>query len=296
MRSFLTSFLDQFDYPEEAKKAITECFDILAADEEAMAVINKHLDSYAAGSNDQYIPMHTAIIPVAMRLGTPWQTARLVMDILLSKHLKERYKAKGISEQIWFDTVSEFKYKLFETYDTYHIWGCHVTTWWKYFFEMKIIGIGRFQYEMTKFGYTYDDEEKNIHLTPDMKAVSVHIPGGLPLTKDLREESYRRAKEFFRDYYFDGSDKVLFMCISWLIYPEHEHMLPSKSNIVDFMHDFTVFDRIEPEKSHDLWRIFADAHNLPYDMLPRNNSLRKAYAERLCEGKKVGEGVGFFIR
>ncbi|MBR2180851.1 MAG: hypothetical protein IJ949_03065 [Oscillospiraceae bacterium] len=31
--------------------------------------------------------------------------------------------------------------------------------------------------------------------------------------------------------------------MSWLIYPEHEHMLSPKSNIVDFMHDFTVFDR-----------------------------------------------------
>ena len=84
------------------------------------------------------------------------------------------------------------------------------------------------------------------------------------------------------------------MCSSWLLYPGHEEMIPT-SNIVDFMHDFKVFEVIEPEKSNDLWRIFADAYVLPYDLLPRNNSLRRAYAERLCSGKKIGRGVGFFI-
>lgn len=295
MKKFLLDFLVQFDYPEEAKKAIIDCFDKLYTSEKAMAVIEKHLSSYKNGGTEQYTACHGEMVTIAYELGTPWQTARLILDIFLSKILKEKYAERGIDEQIWIDTVSEFKYKLFEFYDTDHIWGCHVGTWWQYFFDMKIFGIGRFQYEITDFGYTYDDDEKNIHLTPDMKAVSVHIPGGgLPLTKDVREASYARAKEFFRDYFGEGPS--LFMCISWLIYPEHEHMLSPRSNIVDFMHDFTVFDRIEPEKSHDLWRIFGDSHILPYAMLPKNNSLRRAYAERLCEGKKVGEGVGFFIK
>ncbi|MBR3966927.1 MAG: hypothetical protein IKJ91_07645 [Clostridia bacterium] len=291
MRKFLVDFLDRFDYPEEAKEALVSCYDAMASNECAAAVMNKYLDIYAAGGDYKHYEMLADTTAEALRIGKPWQTAHLVMGILLSKILKEKYAAKGIDEQRWVDIVGDFKCKLFECYSVYHIWGSFVGHWWSQFFTMNIFGVGRLQYEMKPFGKEYKDE--NIHLTPDMKALSIHIPSSGPLTKELREESYRMAKEFFATYF--GDQKALFMCSSWLLYPDHEEMIPG-SNIVDFMHDFKVFEVMESEKSNDLWRIFADAYVLPYELLPRNNSLRRAYASRLCEGKKVGRGIGFFVR
>lgn len=291
MRNFLTDFLDRFDYPAEAKEALISCYDAMASDEGSAAVMNKHLDIYATGGDYNHYAMLADTTAEALRIGQPWQTAHLVMGILLSKILKEKYDEKGIDEQFWCDIVNDFKCKLFECHNVYHIWGSFVGHWWRQFFTMNIFGVGRLQYEMKPFGKEYKDE--NIHLTPDMKALSIHIPSSGPLTKELREDSYKRAKEFFASYF--GDQPALFMCSSWLLYPDHEEMIPT-SNIVDFMHDFKVFDVFEPDKSGDLWRIFADAYVLPYELLPRNNSLRRAYAERLCSGKKVGRGIGFFIR
>ena len=42
-------------------------------------------------------------------------------------------------------------------------------------------------------------DEGDLHLTPDMKALSIHIPSAGPLPKELREDSYRRAKAFFAE-------------------------------------------------------------------------------------------------
>ncbi len=292
MRDFLVEFINRFEYPEEAKIALVKCYDNLMADGDSASIINKHLDNYAQGNENNHYAMLTDVTHCALRIGEPWQTAHLVMGILLSKYLRDRYLAKGIDEQLWVDIVNDFKCKLFECHNVYHVWGSFVGHWWRQFFTMNIFGIGRLQYEMRPFGKEYKDE--NIHLTPDMKALSIHIPSAGPLTKELREDSYSRAKEFFADYF--GDQPALFMCSSWLLYPEHEDMLSPQSNIIDFMHDFKVFEVMEPERSNDLWRIFEDAYVLPYEMLPRNNSLRKAYAERLCEGKPVGRGIGFFIR
>ena len=83
MRNFLTHFLEQFDYPAESKPVIMDCFDKLSADSEAMAVIEKHLSSYAESGTEQYVACHGEIVTIAARLGTPWQTARLILDIFL---------------------------------------------------------------------------------------------------------------------------------------------------------------------------------------------------------------------
>ncbi|MBR3967509.1 MAG: DUF5596 domain-containing protein [Clostridia bacterium] len=291
MLDFLVDFLDRFDYPQEAKKAFYDCYNALMADGASKEVVNKHLENYSLGNEYNHDSMLYQIKTEATRIGIPWQTAQLLMVILLSKYLKEKYKEKGIEEQVWVDTVGDFKCKLYECHKVYHIWGSFVGWWWKDFFSMKIFALGRLQYEMKLFDKEYKDE--NVHLTPDMKAISIHIPSSGPLTKELREDSYRRAKEFFKDYF--GDQPTLFMCSSWLLFPAHEEMIP-KSNIVDFMHDFNIFESTESEKFGELWRIFDDKYSLPYEELPRDTSMRRAYAERLCAGKKLGKGIGFFIR
>lgn len=291
MRDFLTDFLDRFQYPDEAKKVLIDCYDAMANDEIAMSVMKKHIDIYTDGGDYDHSAMLADTTREALRIGKPWQTSHLVMGILLSKILKKKYEEKGIDEQFWIDSVDDFKCKLFECHDVYHVWGSFVGHWWKYFFSMEIIGIGRLQFQMRPFGYEYKDE--NIHLTPDMKALAVHIPSSGPLTKELCEDSYSRAMEFFKPYF--GDQKVLFMCDSWLLYPDNEEMLPN-SNIVRFMKDFKVFKIWEPQKPFNIWTVFGDSYMLPFELLPRNTTLRRAYAERLCNGQRLGVGIGFFIR
>lgn len=284
--------MNEFDYPAEARAALLDCYDKLMADEKASAAVKKHIDLYSMGADRSHNAMLAEMTELAIQVGTPWQTAHLLICILLSKHLVEIYEEKNIPEDIRRDTLLDMKWKLFECQSVYHVWGTFVAHWYEQFFTLKIFAVGRLQYQMCPFGRSYYGEE--IGLTPDMKALYIHIPSCGPLTKELREDSYDRAKEFFADYF--GKDPALFVCSSWLLYPGHKEMLPEHSNVLDFMNDFTVFECNETDRSNDLWRIFGDAYVLPYDVLPRNNSMRRAYAKRLCEGKKVGRGVGFFLR
>ena len=53
-------------------------------------------------------------------------------------------------------------------------------------------------------------------LTPSTKVINVHIPRTLtPLDKESREDSYRRAAEFFKGEL--GGAPTVFVCHSWLL-------------------------------------------------------------------------------
>ncbi|NLB36646.1 MAG: hypothetical protein GX824_05005, partial [Clostridiales bacterium] len=88
---------------------------------------------------------------------------------------------------------------------------------------------------------------------------------------------------------------VIFCCGSWLLYPAHEFFLPKGSNILRFMHDFEIVRSRETDEFNNAWRVFGRYANLPYNELPRNTSLRKAYANWLESGNKAGDGYGIFI-
>ena len=84
-------------------------------------------------------------------------------------------------------------------------------------------------------------------------------------------------------------------CGSWLLYPRHREFLPEKSNILKFLNDFEIVSWEEKENFGDAWRVFGRYADLPFEQLPRDTSLRKAFAEWLCSGRKTGSGFGFII-
>ena len=49
---------------------------------------------------------------------------------------------------------------------------------------------------------------------------------------------------------------------------------------------------LEKHDFHDAWRIFGYESDLPFDQLPRDTTLRKAYADWLSAGNKGGSGFG----
>ena len=71
--------------------------------------------------------------------------------------------------------------------------------------------------------------------------------------------------------------------------------LPQTSNILDFMRDFDIIEPRYSEQPYASWRIFGRYFEEPFDRLPRDTSLRKAYADWLAAGHNTGSGRGLIL-
>jgi hypothetical protein len=115
---------------------------------------------------------------------------------------------------------------------------------------------------------------------------------GVPLTDEVRYDSYRRAKEFF----FPDCDKpCAFVCSSWLLYPGYENYIPDRLNIKRFRHDFTVLSYNESDSFGNGWRVFGGKADLPASELPRDTTQRRVFADYCEKGGKHGGGYGVFF-
>ena len=105
-------------------------------------------------------------------------------------------------------------------------------------------------------------------------------------------ESYRKAKEFFGAEV--TCDPCPFVCNSYLLYPENEKFLPTKSNTYRFMKSFEILSVRSDRERQNLWRIF-DTQEKNIDRLPADTSMRRAFIEYLKKGGKMGAARGILF-
>ena len=136
--------------------------------------------------------------------------------------------------------------------------------------------------------------KNGICLNEESTVITTHIPRtGEPLSPDACDKAFRRAIELFSSRL--NLNPCVFTCSSWLLFPEHEKMLPATSNIVAFSKRFELLGGgIHLESSPNLWRIFDTLEQNP-DRLPTDTSLRRAYEDYLRRGEKLGWGYGIYI-
>jgi hypothetical protein len=61
------------------------------------------------------------------------------------------------------------------------------------------------------------------------------------------------------------------------------------------MDDFDITQSKDDPDFNDKWRIFATDEKLKPEQLPADTGLRRAYVNRLKEGKPVGTGFGVIV-
>ena len=90
----------------------------------------------------------------------------------------------------------------------------------------------------------------------------------------------------------DGT--ALFTCSSWLLDPWNLTVLNPASNLAAFIGDFEIVSSHLYDGYGDLWRLFDCNYTGDPAALPRDSSLRRAYADRVARGEPTGSGRGFF--
>ena len=145
------------------------------------------------------------------------------------------------------------------------------------------------QYHFIDFGR--EIEYCGIKLYAKSRVINIHIPEGDTLTTEKRLDSYKKAYNFFKQ-----TGHAVFVCDSWLLYPDNLNILPENSNTSDFLLDFQPLDIRQTYDFGDGWRIFGvGKSSLRPAELPRETSMQKAFAEWFDKGKKAGNAYCILI-
>ncbi len=220
-------------------------------------------------------------------------TLHFLFLVSCTQPLREQYRAQGISEQIFWDTMDDFRCKLMECRECKGVWGTFVASWYGGFLECTRFALGRFQYERSEFSRERY-EKAGLVLQKGDAVINFHIPSsGQPFDEQARLASYRSAYEFFGCR--ESGEPLKLVCSSWLLYKGHEEFLPERSNILSFMRDFDIIDSWDNDNFGDAWRVFGRYAEQPIEQLPEDTSLRRAFKQRLLEGKKTGGGYGVIL-
>lgn len=188
----------------------------------------------------------------------------------------DRYKEKGISDEIYFDTMKCF---------TRFLGECRERTgtvvfdrgWWTYRqVSMTLFRIGELEYEMCRFR--------------GKKAISIHIPSDADFTPEKVQESLKKAGEFLEKIYPDFADAEYF-CESWLLSPRLGALMKDSSNIRKFQILFQIEEDMPQDKEYMEW-VFGKMPDTPWQELPEQTSLQRKVKEMLKNGENLGAGAG----
>ena len=253
--------------------------------------LQKMQEDYMLGVIEKQ-PTLERLCAIGEEAQVPYRALHQAFYLNAAAELYEMYRARGIDEQIFYDSMLDLKCKLLECRELRGLWGNDTFGWSHGFFILDRFALGRLQFEKRDYNgedYVFGD----VVLHDGDPILNMHIPSSGPFPRELRYDSYRKAFEFFPDI---RCGKYLpIRCSSWLLNPAHDDYLDPNSNIVDFLHDFDLFATGTDDLPGDLWRVFGHHISKPIDELPTDTSLRRNYVRLMKEVGRAGWGRGIIL-
>ena len=291
MRTYLQQFFTDFEYSPDDAAFLLAAYDKMIANQQAKAAFFEAITTYDADINCDYNALTACSKKAARTADIHNHTTDLLLFLCLSKHLRECYIQHGIDLSIWHDSMLDLRYKLEECKLVRGVCGMFVAFWMPGWFKMTRFALGRLQFEVTDFGREY--QKDGVTLSKESKVLNMHIPrSGSPLSKALYEDSFARAKAFFATQF--DTERIPFVCHSWLLYPCMTEFVPETSNVRKFMEEFEILSW-DHSDGESLWCLFDTAERNPA-RLPTDTSLRRTFVQRLQSGGRVGWGYGILFR
>ncbi len=218
-------------------------------------------------------------------LGRKSPLFRLAVILKLAEDVKTSYDAAGISDEIFYETMSDIK-----------IWcekcgnkGIKNYGWLKNHVNFELFRLGRLQfqlYECKKRTLNY----KKLPFSYGEKLIYVHIPEGERLETEKCICSLKAANEFFKKYFPDYSYRYYF-CESWLLFEGNREFMSEESNIVKFMSLFNICYSVNIDEQ-TIERVFGRRH-LFVKFYPEKTDLQRRLKKYMSGGSRAGIGIGF---
>lgn len=275
--------MKRVDIPEDAKEYLTESYDKLDEND-----IKETVD-YLYNNNCSVKSTLELRKAIADKTGVHLYTVNFVFLVCASERMLAGFRERNIDDEIFWDTIMDLQYKLYECKKVHGVWGNFVENWYDIFYKLDIVKLGRLEYERMVYPDNLPEVEVDgFTVKPGDTVYSTHIPSAGKFSKDLREDSYARAKEFFKAE--RGGKPVVLFCESWLMNPDHLKIFPETMNIVEFQKEWKVY-KYEPDgKYHDCWRTFSVDYDGDPDKLPQETGMQKCIVKWLKDGNVMGAG------
>ena len=152
--------------------------------------------------------------------------------------------------------------------------------WGVYFINLRIIEVGRLQYELDNYNPITKNEEL---------CIKIHIPGSESLDIYDVEQSLIDSKSEIKKYF--NINDVKYYCVSWILSSQISKLVKTNSNIAKFQN---MFDIIEGENCiDDILNFVYNIDNFTnYNELPEDTSLQRNIKEYLLSGQIIKIGIG----
>lgn len=289
MKDYIMDFMKKFEYPEEAEKSLLYAYSCIDKDD-----FSEILNIYKKNKNCDFTRLLGKISELSRRSGISVFQGHQILLICMSEHLKNLYKQKGYTDEMWKCSMYDLKYKLIECYKVKGIWGNFVADWETGFFDLTRFAFGRLQFELDQFEKEIFTKN-GITIRKGDPVINVHIPRTqTPLDRQSCRVSYEEALNFFKPV-FKGFPEV-FVIYSWLLYPGYRKLLSEKSNIYRFATDYSVLYVTENENPSDnMWRLFDMEWTGDINDYPGDTSFRRNMKQYLKEGGKLGSAYAVYI-
>ena len=268
--TFLEEFSQRIDLPADAASTLAKTY-AAVKDAESFQTLSAMITK-----RESFEKIAETIKTDAETLKLDWHTYAMAVLCANVPVIRERYAEKGAGDNIFWESMVDFRCKINECKKVYGVWGIDPITWYAGFFEAKIFKLGRLEYEVRDEG-----------------VYSVHIPSCGALHHEDVLDSYKRAYVFF-----GGKDGAIlpFLCSSYLLFPAYQKaVFPENGNIQRFAEDFTIIRIDDKQNFRDAWRVFDRPYTGDLTVLPQNTSLQRAFVAYMKENDNFGTGLGLFL-
>lgn len=196
-----------------------------------------------------YSYVKNALTELCEKVNCHEYSIHLIFLLFCCDELKKNYEKVNLDDSLYYSLISDITYKVRECRKLYGIIGIFVFDWFHNQFLMKLFCLGRFQYIKGEFRSDKPYKFQDITINPGDSVYYIHIPSSGPMTEAQRYESYKKAFEFFGK---KRGEHIVFVCESWLLYPQNKFIFPKGSNLMGFLNDFDVIRGLEyPQRFKD---------------------------------------------
>ncbi len=278
---WLRELSDRIGLPEDTKSEITELYE----------KESRYIDCLA-GSNFSAVGCRALLFTQKLLKGKRAFTYILAAVMLKAKHTRDLYRKKGISDEIFFDTMSDIRIWSENFRKKTGLVGLENIGWIQNHLNCKIFRLGRLQFQPFPFYLPpYVLKNKNVHANIRIgeTVLNVHIPQGEKLLKEECEKSFSMAEGFFESLPYKA-----FICDSWLLCERNREFMSEDSNIIRFSEMFEILGSSE-FSSQTVERVFGKKERDPL-LYPENTTLQRQCKAYILSGGKPGTGFGIIRR
>jgi hypothetical protein len=221
--------------------------------------------------------------------GLPAGLLPLAALVLTAEAVREYHRSRGIDAEVSDRTLTDLGQQVRVHRQTFGAAGLHTQRWLTTAWGGGLLWLGRLQFEL-----------RRLDRPGGRWVLSVHIPQAGPLTPEVVDEAFARARRVFAAHYPERP-ATAFHCTSWLLDSRITEVLPATSNLVRFQQRWDLQGERHDADADALFFVFHRRYDwsqpggpdLDLDSLPQQTSLQRAVVETLRSGRRWQLCTGF---